>query len=144
MRLLARDALPVSERVEDIANKNIISVDENQSVYDAVTLMVTESIGAIVVTSMRRPVGIITERDLAKKIILKGLDPKNVIAKELMSSPLVTIDASASLGEAAQLLQEKKIRRLLVQKNEEIIGIFTQRDLERALLDYFLAISKLE
>jgi CBS domain-containing protein len=144
MRLLPRDALPVSERVEDIANKNIISVDENQSVYDAVTLMVTESIGAIVVTSMRRPVGIITERDLAKKIILKGLDPKNVIAKELMSAPLVTIDASASLGEAAQLLQEKKIRRLLVQKNDEIIGIFTQRDLERALLDYFLAISKLE
>jgi len=136
--------LPASERVEDIANKNIISVDENQSVYDAVTLMVTESIGAIVVTSMRKPVGIITERDLAKKIILKGLDPRNVIARELMSAPLVTIDASASLGEAALLLQEKKIRRLLVQKDNEIIGIFTQRDLERALLDYFLAISKLE
>ena len=136
--------MPASERVEDIANKNIISVDENQSVYDAVTLMVTESIGAIVVTSMRKPVGIITERDLAKKIILKGLDPRNVIARELMSAPLVTIDASASLGEAALLLQEKKIRRLLVQKDNEIIGIFTQRDLERALLDYFLAISKLE
>jgi CBS domain-containing protein len=138
------DALPASERVEDIANKNIISVDENQSVYDAVTLMVTESIGAIVVTSMNRPIGIITERDLAKKIILKGLDPKNVIARELMSSPLVTIDASASLGDAATLLQEKRIRRLLVQKDGEIIGIFTQRDLERALLDYFLAISRLE
>jgi CBS domain-containing protein len=138
------DALPASERVEDIANKNIISVDENQSVYDAVTLMVTESIGAIVVTSMNRPIGIITERDLAKKIILKGLDPKNVIARELMSSPLVTIDASASLGDAATLLQEKRIRRLLVQKDDEIIGIFTQRDLERALLDYFLAISRLE
>jgi CBS domain-containing protein len=138
------DALPASERVEDIANKNIISVDENQSVYDAVTLMVTESIGAIVVTSMKRPIGIITERDLAKKIILKGLDPKNVIARELMSSPLVTIDASASLGDAAILLQEKRIRRLLVQKDDEIIGIFTQRDLERALLDYFLAISRLE
>lgn len=136
--------MPASERVEDIANKNIISVDENQSVYDAVTLMVTESIGAIVVTSMGRPIGIITERDLAKKIILKGLDPKNVVARELMSSPLVTIDASASLGDAAILLQEKRIRRLLVQKGNEIIGIFTQRDLERALLDYFLAISKLE
>jgi CBS domain-containing protein len=144
MRSLPTDALPASERVEDIANKNIISVDENQSVYDAVTLMVTESIGAIVVTSMRKPVGIITERDLAKKIIIKGLDPKNVVARELMSTPLVTIDASASLGEAALLLQEKKIRRLLVQKDNEIIGIFTQRDLERGLLDYFLAISKLE
>lgn len=135
--------MPISQRVEDIANKNIISVDENQSVYDAVTLMVTESIGAIVVTSMRQPVGIITERDLAKKMILKGLDPKSVIAKELMSSPLVTIDASASLGEAAILMQEKRIRRLLVQKGGEVVGIFTQRDLEKALLSYFLAVSKL-
>jgi malate dehydrogenase (oxaloacetate-decarboxylating) len=109
--------LPHSKLAGDIANRNIISLDENQPVYSALTLMVTESIGVIVAMSMKRPVGIITERDLMSKVVLQGLDPKQVIAKEMMSPPLVTIPAEASLDDAATLMQERKIRRLLVQKN---------------------------
>ena len=62
---------------------------------------------------------------------------------EIMSSPLVTIQTDASLRDAATLMQDRRIRRLLVQEKDEIVGILTQRDLERALLDYFLAASSM-
>ena len=135
--------MPFATTAEAIARRNIITVDDNDSVFDAISLMVTESIGCIVVTSRGRPVGIITERDLMRKVILQGMDTKQVLTREIMSTPLITINADASLGEAALMMYDKRIRRLLVEKGGNIIGIFTQRDLENAALGYFLAVAKI-
>ena len=133
--------MPISATVKDIATRKLVSVDENDSVYEAVVLMTTEDIGAIVVTSGRTPVGILTERDLMKRIILQGLEPKNTKVGEAMSTPLITIRSDASFGEATQLMQDRKIRRLLVEESGDIIGIVTQRDLERGTLDSFSALT---
>jgi len=135
--------MPITTTVESIAKNNIISVDENATVHDAIFLMVEQNIGSVVVTSAGQPKGIITERDLMRKVILQGMDVKKAPAKEIMSTPLITIVASAHIGEAATLMFEKKIRRLLVTKDGKIVGIFTQRDLEAAALDYFLAVSRM-
>jgi len=133
--------MPISATVKDIATRKLISVDETDSVYDAVVLMTTEDIGAIVVNSVRTPVGILTERDLMKKVVLEGLDPKNTKVGEVMSAPLITIRSDASFGEATQLMQDRKIRRLLLVENGKFVGIITQRDLERGTLDSFSALT---
>jgi len=135
--------MPNSATVKDIATRKLVAVDENDSVYDAVVLMTTEDIGAIVVTSVRKPAGILTERDLMKKVILEGLDPKNTKVGEVMSAPLITIRSEASFGEATQLMQLRKIRRLLVVEKSRIAGIITQRDLERGTLEYFSALTEM-
>ena len=133
--------MPISATVRDVTTRKLVSVDENDAVYDAVVLMTTEDIGAIIVTSVRKPVGILTERDLMKKVLLEGLDPKNTKVGEVMSAPLITIGSDASLGEATQLMQLRKIRRLLVEEKGRIVGIITQRDLERGTLEYFSALT---
>jgi len=133
--------MPISATVKDIATRKLISIDETNSVYAAVVLMTAEDIGAIVVDSVRKPVGIVTERDLMKKVILEGRDPKNTKVGEVMSTPLITIRSDASFGEATQLMQDRKIRRLLIEEKGEIIGIITQRDLERGTLDSFSALT---
>ena len=130
--------------VKDVATRKLISVDENDSIYDAVVLMTAENIGAIVITSLKKAVGILTERDLMKKVILEGLDSKNTKVGEVMSSPLITIRSDASIGEATQLMQLRKIRRLLVEDEDRIVGIITQRDLERGTLEYFSALTGME
>ena len=135
--------MPISATVKDIATRKLIVVDENDSVYDAVVMMTTEDIGAIVVASVREPVGILTERDLMKKVVLEERDPKNTKVGEVMSKPLITIRSDASFGEATQLMQERKIRRLLVEDDGKIVGIITQRDLERGTLDSFSALTGL-
>jgi CBS domain-containing protein len=135
--------LPISTKVEDIASRKLVTVREDDSVFDAVSLMVAENIGGIVVTSQGKPAGIITERDLMRKVILQGLDVREVPARSIMSSPLTTVQAGTSLGDAAALMQAKRIRRLLVEEQGVVTGILTQRDLERALLDYFVEISSI-
>ena len=135
--------MPISATVKDIATRKLIVVDENDSVYDAVVMMTAEDIGAIVVASVREPVGILTERDLMKKVVLEERDPKNTKVGEVMSKPLITIRSDASFGEATQLMQERKIRRLLVEEDGKIVGIITQRDLERGTLDSFSALTGL-
>jgi CBS domain-containing protein len=135
--------LPITTTVGSIANKRIISVDEGATVHEAIFQMVEHNIGSVVVNSAGKPKGVITERDLMRKVILQGMDVKKALAREIMSTPLITIDADAHIGEAAVLMFEKKIRRLLVTKNGAVIGIFTQRDLEGAALDYFLAVSRM-
>jgi CBS domain-containing protein len=135
--------MPISATVKDIATRKLIVVDENDSVYDAVVMMTAEDIGAIVVASVREPVGILTERDLMKKVVLEERDPKNTKVGEVMSRPLITIRSDASFGEATQLMQERKIRRLLVEEDGKIVGIITQRDLERGTLDSFSALTGL-
>ncbi len=130
--------MPLSITVRELANQNIISLDNDKSVWDAVKLMVIHNIGAVVVTSLGIPVGMITERDVLRKISLELLDSRSVKAGQIMSAPLITIQSGASLGDATSLMLEKGIRRLLVVENDQVIGIFTERDLQRKTLEAFM------
>jgi len=136
--------MPISATVKDVATRKLVSVDENDSIYDAVVLMTAETIGAIAITSLQKAVGILTERDLMKKVILEGLDAKNTKVGDVMSAPLIVIRSDASIGEATQLMQLRKIRRLIVEEEGRIVGIVTQRDLERGTLEYFSALTGME
>lgn len=131
-------ALNLAVRVKAAANKDIISLAKDLSVKSAIKLMVRKNVGSIVIIDEESgsPVGIVTERDILKSIAY-GKTKTDSRIEEIMSKPLITIEANATLGEAAEIMIKRKIRRLLVKQNEKIIGIITQRDLQRLMTDTF-------
>jgi CBS domain-containing protein len=121
--------------------KDIVSVRATDGVNDAMKLMVEKNIGSVVVTEDGEMVGIVTERDVLKKCCPRA-ECDVMKARDVMSSPLVTIDGGGALGEAADLMAEKRIRRLLVTEGGKICGIITERDVMRATLDVFKTLSE--
>jgi CBS domain-containing protein len=103
--------------------------------------MVEKNIGSVVITRGRENVGILTERDVLKKLCFDSACTEKKVA-ELMSSPLITIDGKATIGRAADLMSNKGIRRLLVTVDGRVKGIVTERDVMRATLDVFKRLSE--
>lgn len=115
--------------VRDIMAYPAITEDEDVSVAEIVKEMKMSGISCVVITKGDNPVGIATDRDVVTKVIMKGRDPGEVKAKEIMSSPLMTIESDASLGSAGKVLIEKGIRRLPVIENGELVGIVSLRNI---------------
>ena len=126
--------------VRNIASKGIIEIEADASLGDAARLMVEKDIGSIVVSKDGQKVGILTERDVLKRLCFDD-QCAAVSIEDVMSTPLVTIDGGAAIGEAANLMAEKKIRRLLVIENGMVEGIITERDVLRGTLDVFRKLS---
>lgn len=133
----------VAFAVRHIMTKNIISVKNSASIVTAASVMVDNDIGSIVVTKDGNPVGIITEKDIVKECCAKKLCGGDLKVEAVMSAPLITIDADASLGEAAMSMSDNRIRRLLVTENGKIVGIVTERDVLRGTLSYFESVVSL-
>ena len=106
--------------------------------------MESNNVGSVLVTDSGDYVGLVTERDLIRKIIASGKDPSTTMLEGIMSRPLITIDADEGLGDATSLMLERRIRRLLVTDKGRIIGIFTQRDLQQKTIDVFRSIAESE
>ena len=121
--------------VKHVTSRELISLDLNKNSKQAVELMLANDIGSVIVTEYEKPVGIVTDRDVLKRGGL--LQGKNISVGTYMSTPLVTIDVDAPIGEAAEVMEEKDIRRLIVVENEEIVGIVTQKDLLKGTFEAF-------
>lgn len=136
--LLVRDFMTRAEKT--------VRIDAN--VREAVKKMNKFNIGSIIVMQGRRPVGILTERDILRRIVESFLEPSLIKVKEIMSHPLVTIKSDVSIEEAARLMTKKRIKKLPVVENDRLVGIITSTDLMRAgpklvyLLEDLLRISK--
>ncbi len=118
-------------RVRDVMTPDVLVTSLQATAADAAKLMAAEDRGSIVVLDGGSPVGIVTERDLFKKVVAVGLLPKNVLVRDIMSSPLVSASPDQALRIAARLMSEKRIRRLPVVENERLVGILTAADLAR-------------
>lgn len=117
----------------NIARRDLIKIDEDKSVYNAAKMIVENNRGSVVVTRGGESIGILTERDIMRKVVAKSLDPKSVKVKDVMTAPPVTIDKDRPLREAIDAMNKKKVRRMLVTENDKIIGIFSLRDIIRHL-----------
>jgi CBS domain-containing protein len=110
---------------------------EDQNIMSACNIMYANNIGSVIIVTHDKsggPLGIITERDVVR--ILGKLDPNllQTPLKSLMSKPLITIEQTASINDATKIMNNKKIRRLVViDKNNKMIGILTQRDIFKAI-----------
>jgi signal-transduction protein with cAMP-binding, CBS, and nucleotidyltransferase domain len=111
-----------------IAKKKMVTIDEDKSTVSAAMLMTEKRIGSLVVTRENKPVGIVTERDMLKKVLSEGRNPETTKVAEIMTSHLVTVEHDKPLREALDLMNRRGIRRMLVTHEGQISGIFTQRD----------------
>ena len=106
----------------------VLSLDVSLTVYAAVTLLASHQIGALVVVDDGRPVGMFSERDYARKGIIRGRRAHKTLVSELMSSPLITVSPEQSIEECMQLMTERRIRHLPVIDDEELVGMVTIGD----------------
>lgn len=116
--------------------RTIVSIDSKSKVKDAARMMVDRGIGSLIANRDGLPFGILTERDLTEKIVARSADPSKVTVAEIMTAPLTTIDASATIIDAARRMVEKRIKRLVVTDQEKIIGIVSQTDLVQSMTDF--------
>ena len=112
--------------------KNVKTVRTDDSVHDAVVKMNKFDVGSVIVTSNNRPVGIITSKNVLVRIVEPRLDAGVVRAKDIMSSPLITIDASAPIEEAAKLMAQRHIKKLAVVEGDKVVGVLSTSDIVRA------------
>jgi len=132
----------ITVTVRNIVNHDLVQLEETSSVRQAAELMVKKDVGSIVILREGTPFGIVTERDIIRKVVSIGKDPNSVRLATIMSSPLITIDADSSLADATELMLLKKIRRLLVLDNGKVVGIFTQRDLQEKVFNIITALNQ--
>ncbi|MEM3719616.1 MAG: CBS domain-containing protein [Candidatus Bathyarchaeia archaeon] len=130
--------------VRDVMTKNVKVVRPDSSVKEVVAAMNKFDIGSVVVVQSQRPVGVITEKDILKRVVEPGLAPETLTAKQIMSSPVITIDENASINEAAKIMAKKGVKRLLVMRNnDELVGILTFSDIVTKVPDMLSILEEL-
>lgn len=116
--------------VKDVMSSPVITIDEDATVHKAAQLMADGHIGCIIVTSKKeKPLGIITETDLVTRVLAKNIRPSKLTAKEVMTSPLITIDPDETLSETARRMSQLHIRRLGVMYKGNLAGIISSKDI---------------
>ena len=113
-------------RARDLLDTNVVFSDASVTVIDAIKKMVDLNIWSLIVEKQGLPVGVVTERDILRRCIAKGLRMDNVKIEEIMTSPLITISPDAHIGEVMEVMVEKGIRRVYVVENGKVIGRITQ------------------
>ena len=124
--------------VEELLNEKgraAWAIDEESSVYDAVASMAEKNVGALIVQSSQNSLaGIISERDYARKIILKGRESKSTKVSEVMTAKVVTAKESSSLNKCMALMIQNKIRHLPIVDDERPVGIITLGDIMKTII----------
>jgi CBS domain-containing protein len=119
-------------KVEDVMVEGVITIDSYATVMKAVSLMNENEIGCLVVTRRGKAVGIVTERDLLTRVIVKSKNPKKTKVREVMTKPLISGQPDMDLEEATKLMFKMKIKKLPVVESEgRLAGLITLTDVAR-------------
>ena len=121
----------VTLKVEDVMTREVITVDENATVKDAASIMDKKGISCLIALRKGRAIGIITERDLLKRIIVEARNPEKTKVVKVMSSPLEIVAFGTDLEEALRLMFKKKIKKLVVVDKESLLGLVSLTDIAR-------------
>ncbi len=119
----------------DRKGREVFTIAPEESVFEAIRRMAEKGIGALVVTEGGEPVGILTERDYARKVILKGRSSKETPVREIMSSPVIFIRPEQTIEEAMAIMTEKKIRHLPVLAEGRLGGLISIGDVVKAIIE---------
>jgi len=122
----------MSLKVEDVMVEDVVSVSERAKVREAAELMDRHEIGCLVVVRKGKPVGIVTETDMVKRVILESGDPEKIKVGEIMSKPLVVGNPQMDVDEASKLMRKRKIKKLPVVEKGRLVGLVTTTDLVRS------------
>ncbi|MGE5555810.1 MAG: cyclic nucleotide-binding/CBS domain-containing protein [Methanocella sp.] len=115
--------------VRDVMSSPVVTIDEDETANQAAMNMDMKDLGAVIVQNKAgKSIGIITERDLVIRVVAKNLKPDTVKAKEIMTTPLVTIEPEATVSDAARRMTRLDIRRLGVVYKGNLVGIISSKD----------------
>jgi len=119
----------------DVKVRHIISISPDASVFDAIKLMADKSIGSLVVMDDdAKLLGIVTERDYARKVIIKGRSSKETRVEDIMSTDVLTTSSDHRVDQCMELMTEKKIRHLPVVDDDQVVGMISIGDLVQAII----------
>ena len=126
-------------RIEDFLklnkNRQIWTISKDQSVMQALILMSEKNIGAIIIVDNNDfPIGIFSERDYARKIVLKGKSSKDTLLDEVMTKELITVTRDYKIDHCMEIMSEKRIRHLPVLENKKIVGIISIGDVLKIMI----------
>jgi CBS domain-containing protein len=118
----------------DTKGRDILSISPDASVLDAIKVMAEKGIGALVVLQGTALVGVVTERDYARKVILKGRSSETTLVSEIMTGNVITTTGDNSVDECMKMMTDRRIRHLPVVDGESVIGIISIGDLVKAVI----------
>lgn len=121
----------LSLKVADVMVREVITIDENSTVREAAEVMNKFEIGCLIAVRKGKAVGIITERDLLKRVVAEAKDVNKTRVKDVMSSPLVVVEPEMDLEEAVKLMFQMKIKKLPVVEEKRLVGLVSLTDIAR-------------
>jgi CBS domain-containing protein len=113
----------------DSKNRPLISVSNNSKIIDALKIMASSNIGCLVVLDGEKFVGIFTERDYARKIILVGKSSENTVVNEIMGTDLPILNITDSIEDCSKVMTEKNLRYLPIFENNKLVNVISQSDI---------------
>ena len=113
---------------------HIWSIKPDATVYEAIELMAEKNIGAVPVVERGKFLGILTERDYTRKVILQGKSSKKTLVNEIMSARIVTVSPADTVGDCMRLMTDKRVRHLPVMENGDLVGILSIGDVVRWMI----------
>lgn len=125
------DNMETGIHVKNIMTKRIVSIEEDATVQEVAKKMTSHRVGSIIVTKKDKPIGIITETDMNKRVVAVAGNPKKMKAKDIMSSPIVFVSPNSDISEVVHKMKKYRIRRFPVVSNGKIVGIVTNTDIAR-------------
>ena len=117
--------------VKRVMARNLVTVDKQMTIQEVAKVMESKEVGSVLVLDKEggEIAGIVTERDIVKKVVAKGVDGSSYMVKGIMSSPLLTIDSNKTIFEAGDYMDQKKVRHLAVTESGKVVGVISVRDL---------------
>jgi CBS domain-containing protein len=113
--------------------KNVTKLPFNTTIAAAAGVMDQKLIGSVLVEEKGKVVGMVTERDILRKVVAKRLNAERTTIKDIMNAPLITIDAETDILDASNIIATRNIRRLILTEKNEIVGIVTASDIAKNL-----------
>ena len=134
--------------VQELLNKReqtLWHLKPHQSVYDALQILASHDVGALVVLEAGKLVGILSERDYTRKIALTGRSSRDTLVRDIMTGSVLTVSPQADTRDCMALMSQKRIRHLPVVQGSEVVGMLSIRDiLDDIIADHELTISQLQ